>query len=634
MPDILKELANQYLEQSKREQEDENLKARESAIALLENGQAYEQFISDLEQWGTNEKGEPLRIRPWTREYCRFLSDIRLKEKYVSGCAQSGKSLFCIMFYLWLVVEAQLNALYVFAEVSVKDKMLDIQMKPILRYWLDKKGIKLKAKDNVQNKQVIQVKSGNGILGAAGTRNRNNEGRAAASSNIVSFSTDLALCDERSQYVHGAIDPIYRRLDASRLSTQPIILTGTPGSGNGIEAEIDRADHYFYPHTYCPHCGEESSLHPLGNLLKPKTVINEAGEEETSWFSESGKPDNWFYKDENDPIGTAYFACNHCGRELDQESRINSHFTCLYTGKRLTDFLDNLDANDTKNWKCGINISPLLRESSKNVAADIINSGLIASNVADYHQQRLGIPSQETSGNLTIDDIKRCIYAPDPEFHRFQESFVLAGIDTGRSFDYLVVIEYVLPLGWEAMEPEEVIEKTCRLMLFGGAINRSETKQVLDYYEVEHGLIDNEPDRTTSAQLAKDYGFDMADQKENQSDDVKRLSVLDGGQQFDCWGLRTGKFMRQVKNSYLLKYSDGYPLMRLPPTWENWLNNPIETSPIRHMTSVTYDGESGKWIRPNDHNDDTFFANMFCEASFYLKLTGNHQYAEKWFANC
>jgi hypothetical protein len=74
-------------------------------------------------------------------------------------------------------------------------------------------------------------------------------------------------------------------------------------------------------------------------------------------------------------------------------------------------------------------------------------------------------------------------------------------------------------------------------------------------------------------------------------------------------------------------WQDGYPLARLPQSWEKWLSQPTEISPIRHLCSVAYNDANGEWERPADHNDDVYFAWMFAEAAFYLKIIEGGSYA-------
>jgi hypothetical protein len=623
----------QFARRKARDKKSNNLditQTRYDFIEKLESGEAALQFVEDIKKYGTNEKGEPLKVRPWLEEYARLIADVRIAETYTSGSAQIGKSLLHALLQVWLVVECRLNVLYVFAQETALNRMVPIQFKPLFASWMERKGIVLKATEGSRNNRLIQVKGGTGIFSYVGTSKLNRDGRAAAGSSIVSFSVDLAFCDERSQYPPGAADPVYRRLDAGRLSSHPIRLLGTPGSGIGIEEEIERADHHFYPHVKCPNCHKETSLHPFGALLTPNKKTNESGETEIKYLSESGKPESWRHDDEFDPVGSAYFSCIHCSYKLETNDRIHAHFTCLHTGTRLTEFLDNFENPNGKRYKVGITLSPLLRESNLNLAAEIIQGGLDSSNPADWQQQRLGLPSQGGDASLSINQIKRAIYAPEPVINKAQERWILGGIDQGRSFDYLCITEFVLPSGYERLSVNDVLDQSLRIVKFAGAIPRSEIATKLNHYQCSTGLCDNEPSISSAAELVSSIGWQLADQKPRQKDATKEIIVRDGGEEFSCWGIRNDRFLRAVKNIFITKAKDGYPLVRLPKSWESWLNNPTELSPIKHLTSLSYDSSTGNWIRPQDHNDDVYYAFMFCEAAFYLQLTGD-QYYSSWF---
>jgi hypothetical protein len=63
----------------------------------------------------------------------------------------------------------------------------------------------------------------------------------------------------------------------------------------------------------------------------------------------------------------------------------------------------------------------------------------------------------------------------------------------------------------------------------------------------------------------------------------------------------------------------------LPEGWKKWeALIGAELSPITHLTSMSRDPETRKWVRPDDHNDDHFFAAMFFEAALQAWLKGSH----------
>lgn len=604
------------------------IEQRNQSIKKLSIGDSSD-FIEFLEKRAINEKGEKIEIFPWTQEYASLIADGRISQVSTTGSAQIGKSLFNALLKIWLVGGCNLNCLYIFATQSALNRMVDVQFKPIY-------DIFLKEKKETKNKQIIQANGGTGIFSYAGVNSRNIEenatGRAAASNQIISFSCDWAFCDERSQYAPGVVDPIYRRLDNSRLPSKPIRFVGTPGSGQGIEKEIENNDFNFYPYTICKSCESEIKLDPFELLFKPKTIVDENGKQKQTFLSETGKPLDWNFENENEPLSSSYFACPHCHNRIDDDSRLNhSFFKCLNTEKYLIDFLNNFENENNKRIKVGITLSPLLRKSSLNLPQEIIQSGLDSSNPIDWQQQKLGIPSQGQSSCLSITQIEKCLNTPQLEIHSLQETITCAGIDQGRGNDFLIIIKYVLPLRWEEKSYEEIIKKTARVVLFGEPINRKDIPQILSNFDCNLGIIDNEPNISTAVELAQTTGLEIADQKPNQLSAIKKSIASDGGEQFPCWGIRSSKFLKQVKDCFYINYDDGYPLARLPANWENWLNFPSEISPIRHLTSVSYDPSTGRFERPIDHNDDMYFAWMFCEVSFYLNIVENQNNWASWF---
>lgn len=601
-------------------------------IERLESGEAALEFVDDLKRYGMNEKGERLRFTPALEEYARLIADFRVAETYITGIAQFSKSLLNIELNAWLVTKGNLNTVFVFAAEMALNRMIPIQVKPIFNEWIKAFNIKLKANEGSKNNRLIQIKKGNANFAHVGTGGPSNGGGAAASKGLVSFSVDVAFCDEFSQYPSGSADQVYRRLDNSRIKTQPVRALGTPGNSQGIEALIEKADHHFYVHNVCPHCGELIALHPFGCLLKPKEIVNSAGEKEISYLSASGKPDSWFYHDESDPVGSAYFGCPSCGGEIDDETRRNAHYRCLYTKDTLEAFLDNLETDSGKRHRVGLSISPLMRISKINLAAELIRNGLESGNPADFCQQRLGVPSTADSANIPLSKIKAAIYAPyaKPSNQIGAKTIRVAGIDQGRSNDYMWINEYHLPLNWESLSVNEVLETTIRNTLLGEPVVRNDIPDILDKYEVEHGFIDNEPDRAAAAELAERTVLMLADQKPRLLDAIKPGTVFDGGMEIPCYGIRNAKFLRQVKQNFLLSASDGNPLIRLPESWERWLNVSTEMSPVRHLRSLSFDHDSGKFIREPGHVDDLYYALMFAEACFYWWIETGCQADTSW----
>jgi hypothetical protein len=155
---------------------------------------------------------------------------------------------------------------------------------------------------------------------------------------------------------------------------------------------------------------------------------------------------------------------------------------------------------------------------------------------------------------------------------------------------------------------------------FAGDIIKPAIPERLREYGVNFGLIDNEPDRTDAAELARQTCLKLADQKDSLTSDTKLIKVSTGGVDHECWAIANGKFLKQVLNTFLLTDASGYPLQRLPSDWDMWLSNKSEISPLRHLSGPSYDPNTGRWSRGQGGIDDLYYANMFTQAAFYIWL--------------
>ena len=196
---------------------------------------------------------------------------------------------------------------------------------------------------------------------------------------------------------------------------------------------------------------------------------------------------------------------------------------------------------------------------------------------------------------------------------------VLAGIDCGRSSDWMWIVRYHVPRkGVSSIN--QLSDITLREVLFASDVIKTEIPNKLKEYYVNFGLIDNEPDIEKSSRLCENTVLEMADQKTGQLEEFKLSYVIDGGVEYKCWKIRNEKFLKQVQQNFLIEYEDGYPLYRLPREWSLYRKNKTERSPFKHLTSVEYNPETGKWDRSKDKIDDLYYSAMFCEAAFYIYM--------------
>lgn len=556
-------------------------------------------FIKALEKYGVNENGEGVNLLDWHYEFAGLIGDFRVPVTLTTGCAQIGKTLFHTFLICHCLTEGGLNTLWSYDQERSLNVQVPSNFRPVIERWLKKAKIKNIAND-MRNNTIYQVLGATAqFVYVSTSKMAANKDKAAAGGNVVGVSRDVLVHEERSQYPPGSADPLKFRLAAGRVPSRPVRELGTPGAGNGIEAEIEQADYEFYPHYHCPDCGTTAPLHPKGCLLL---------EYQGKYLSPTGRPLNWRIDDD----GQAFFGCIECDRELTPEIRSKAWFQCLRTGIKLKDYLEALPPEEPKKRvKAGIHLSPLLRMRSGNLAQEMIDGGLKALNTDDWQQQGLGIPSENNTTAVTLDLFRKAI-TKSPITTK--PDVTIAGADQGRGEDWLWVCKYYLPQD-KSLTIAQIIEQSTRHVLFGGDIVRTEIPDTLEYLQVDYGLYDNEPDISNIAEVCDRTCFEMADQKSGLLDAVKHGIVRDGGSEYPCWKIRNEKFLKQVLNSFILEK------FHLPNDWDKWLGDRSERSPFLHLTGPSYDPGSGKWKRGGNHLDDLFYAAAFCEAAFYVWLT-------------
>ena len=579
-------------------------------------------FVQRVLKYGRTEKGMPIEDTVWYREYLEVIADFRLSHVMTTGCAQVGKTLGHSLLNIDCLTSGKVNTGWFYDTRVSLDQNVPMMFHPVASYWIENMEAD-KIRFSTRNDRTIntryQIDGVTGVFGyVSANKYKSNDGTAAAGGTIVAYQIDVAFLEERSQYAPGSGDPIRRRLDASIMPTRPIRELGTPGGGQGIEVEMNGANRYFYPHYFCAVCDKWFALDSKGCLLTKSKRKDVLGKIVDSYFTESGRPASWLYTDENDPINSAYIGCSSCHTALTVQQRLDSRFRCIRTGEFLREFVDGL-AKDIpeKYWTVSVHLSPLTRKKT-NLAEEIIKTGLTTLMTNDWQQQMLGWQSEVEVCFLSAQLLQRAMEAPRPVDR--EPDYKLAGIDVGRSEDWLVIIEFYLPENYHDLSVPEIIEQTIRVVVFGSGVPRVEIPETLRRNYVEYGLIDNEPSRESSMNLCRNTCLDMADQVSHLTNPVQNTTVVDGGIEYPCWNLRNEKFMNTVLEGFILTAEDESPLYRLPPEWEKWVNNPIDRSPLVHLSGPWRDSNS-KWNRGKDNLDDMYMAFLFCEAAFYLTLT-------------
>ena len=575
-------------------------------------------FIKAIKKYGANERGESVRLPGWYVELLSAIADFRIGVTYTTGCSQLGKTLGHTNLVCYCMEQLELNPLWAYDLQASLNIQVPSNFRPVAEAWLEKAG--KPGSKGAKNNTIYQVGTATTQFTYVSTSdaNRDKQGKAAAGGIAVGVSRDILFKEERSQYPLGAADPLRRRLDAGRIPTKPERELGTPGGGAGIEAEIDLADCYFYPHFECQECGKRAPLHPKGSLLKKFQLEHPILGKKEVYLSESGRPVKWFCHNENDPINTAYFGCPHCEAEITTEAREKAWYQCLYTGITLKEYLNQLPSNQlpTKRHKIGICISPLLRIEAVNTAAEIIEEGLTTFNTADWQQQRLGLPSEQGTNRITLELLKSAIASPVPDR---KPDVSIGGIDAGRAEHWLWKMNCYLPENAGDLKIEQIMEQTIREVTFADGVTKTSLEEMVA--DLDYGLVDNEPDRDWATYFIGRNNFEMANQKPGLRDAARKVMVIDGGIESPCWDIRNEKFLKSVLNGFVLALNS-YSLYRLPASWDRYLSTlKSDRNPLKHLMAVSFAPNTGKWERPINHVDDIYFAAMFAEAAFYLWLT-------------
>lgn len=581
-------------------------------------------FVDRVRRYGATDKGEPLRMDRWFCELLEAIGDFRIPHTLVTGNAQQGKTASHSLLLTDVIVHGKLNAGWFYSSRDSRNLNVPEQFYPVVEKWLEKMAaetgkVMLSSTDR-QNTSRYQVDGATAIFSYTSTSKQtpSRAGLAAAGGAAVSFTANVLFFEERSQWVPGSADPLPRRLDASLIPTRPIRELGTPGAGQGIESEVERADYWFYPFYQCSNCKETLPLDPKGCLLKRHKRKDFSGKEVEVYLSLSGRPVHWWHADSDRPVESAYIACSNCGHPIANDQRQDAWMQCRKTGITLREFLDGL-STDSGYLTVALHISPLCRITKNNLASELIRGGINAVRSEDWQQQALGHPSENTTTSVSLDMLKAAIAAPRPTT---EPTWTLAGVDQGRGEDWLWLCDYHLPDNWRSMPINDVMEQTIRVVQFGGDVVRSAIRDKLIDYGVLYGLIDNEPNISNASDLCGMTDLEMANQRSGLKDAAKRDVIRDGGIEYPCWQIRNEKFLNHVLLNFATSI-DGYPLYRLPDDWRQWFGVSTERSPIRHLMAPSYNPDSGKWNRGEGHIDDLYYAAMFCEAAFYLLLEQN-----------
>ena len=581
-------------------------------------------FVERVKRWGRTERDTPVIVDPWLEELLTGIGDFRIGETATLGCSQASKTLSHTLLVADTVVYGRLSTAYFYDSLTNLQSNAPIQQHSVIEHYIsaaEKDGLKFNRERDrkMLTRYQCQLITAYSSYVSTGRTGNNDSGQSAVGAVAASFTADLLIEEERSQYPPGAADPLPRRVDASLIPTRPIRSLSTPAAGGGIEMELKRMEYDFFPHIECPHCGEIIALDPMGCLLKPYERTDSSGNKKIAYLTESGRPHSWWHTDEDDPVHSAYIGCSNCGMPIDDETRYSAKYKCRKTGVWFREWNDAIPPGiPERKLTAAFWISPLIRRTKVNLAFEIIQTGINATSPLDWSQQMLGRPSEASVTSLTMEILKRSIEAPKPERVPVVR---LAGCDQGRGSYYLGIADIYLPKDYKKMPVEDVIEKAQRDYLFLGEVHVNQIPNKLLEYKVQFMGLDQEPDRSRAAILQRDTVAVLMDQIAGLKDAVRKVDVKEGGNTLKIYQLRNEKFLGQVMNSFITAHpDDGYPLSRLPEHFSMWLHTPTESSPIRQLCSIKYDPYAEKF-KKTDGNDHAFYSCNFLEAMLYIYLT-------------
>lgn len=560
-------------------------------------------------KYGVNDQGDRLRITPGLLELLELLGDFRISGTYTSGAAQVYKSVAVWQLMAALITVGRRDFAMVFPQMSIIQKIVPSQFKRIVSKWEQSLGLEKKA-NNSDSKSITIHQSvlGTGRFSPAivNTESKEAGGLARANANNVGYRVDILGCDEKSQCDSKSLDSIRRRTLQSRIATRPERFSGTPGSGGGIEMEIQKADYEFHAYIECSHCREIIKLSPIGCLLKP----NLDGE----YFDNAGRPVDWHRSDESEPISSAYFGCPSCSGEISKGSRLAATFRCARTGVTLRSLLDSLPYGIPPTpITAGVILSPLLRDTGHNPAVEIVTKGLYGADVVDWHQQELGIPTKHSNTGITIEMIRSAIATPIPNEPIEKRVW---GLDQGTTEHWLCIINYRLPAITFGLSNIQIYEQSHREIVAMTAVNSNSLDQWID--GCDGGALDNEPGREYASRVIKEFdncfAFDQRGGKQMGGRIAKKGIVEAGGVDLDVLLCDT----HRLQDMIMAAFTSGSVSL---PSWIDPLDM-RSSAPSRHLTTSRRNSETGVWARPSDHKDDLLKALMGCELWWYLEITG------------
>ncbi|MGL4879865.1 MAG: hypothetical protein ACRC8K_02220 [Waterburya sp.] len=564
----------------------------------MNDGSFVTEFIDYLKVKGRNEKDEKIVFTPWLEDCFTLLADLRIPQVTTTGCSQLSKTMSCSQLNSYLGVVAKLNTLWSFPVEAQRLTLVKSQHRPVIMNMQRRSG-NMPGQGDSKDLSLIQTSGGNNYF--INLVEASASSGVAAGAGSVAISAAVLFVEEISQYQAASVSVLKRRLDRSPIVSRPVRPLGTPGSSGALETLIRASDYYFYPSCVCKNCKEITFLNPFGALLQEI--------DKDTYLTPLGRPEKWFHKDPNDPIESAYIGCQTCGAEISYQNRVHeSRMRDIKTGVTVQEFLDSWDKESFVT--VAINMSPLVRDRRKDLAAGIIREGLSSANSADWCQQSLGQSSTNAANSITEAQIVKASTDPHPKGKPKVKS---VGIDMGRGGAYQCQVSFYLDPNKDYESAEEQYWEAVRVIdgFYFGDKESTVSHAALDGFTV--GLIDAYPSPLVSANLAKQLGFGLCAQKVKQLDGYKVGECSDFGETFPVYNLNNSCFESTFKLWAAGKYRLSESLVH-----EIFSKNP--GSWTSHLQSVEWNVEEALVRRSSSKQDDFYFAMCFANAAFMIYL--------------
>jgi hypothetical protein len=534
--------------------------------------------VERILKYGRNELNQPLRNTLWFRQQLRLTADLRLKEALTTGASQVSKSLANYLCLNDQLINGQINAGWFYASRQSMYNQQPEQFQKLIMAWLNN----VEKHTKIERDSVARFTTGKATanFSYANSSSQGKAGGASEGKEQASFQASILYLEEKSSW--DSLVDVSPRLGASTILSKPIRQLGTPGSGAGIERDIENAAHLFVPGLICKNCKQITFLDPKGALLKP--VYDEKRKEER-YFNSRGQILD--YHSLHGTPESAYVACIHCNSPISAEEIDQCQLYSKVTLETADEFLDALPDDQVYIDPIAIYLSPLLRiPTDPYRVVELIREGLDPPNPKIYQENKLGHASVTGSMGVSLMQYQK-VYDKAPIYFTKKVRRFL-GVDQGTDFHYAVVIE--------TADDEDISN-----ILFASSVSENDIIETFNYFSCDYAVMDVDPYRKSALELSqKVKNFVLADQRSIDID-FKPIKVKQGSVEIPCFAINNQLYIETVISNWTEEFYR--------------INGKIHPNFKKNITSIKRNIQTGLFERPADHDDDLFFALMFAEVA-------------------